>query len=311
MNVAAATADRRHPATVVIGAALLAVSVVTILTFSMQRYESATLLLAYTGGMAMLLTPCRFPVVLGIVPLCKRGHPARGVALALIFGAGLTITQTMWGVVIAGVGEVFGLREVARYLSLAGGTVAYIFGLTTLGFVSLPMPSGSAWIPSGVLRGRSEYVGAFFMGLLLGNTGLCCPDPVFLSMVPFIAARGEVADGAILAAAYGLGRATPLVAIVMLARGGVDALQLAVRHKQTFDRALGWGLVAIGTFTMYGYSGVSHDQLLAVSLMVAPALAYHIQRRSPLPRAAAWLAVTTASTLIGVRLMYWMLVNLP
>ena len=56
----------------------------------------------------------------------------------------------------------------------------------------------------------------------------------------------------------------------MLARGGVDALQLAVRHKERFDRALAWGLVAIGTFTMYGYSGVSYDRLLALTLMMVP-----------------------------------------
>ena len=310
MNVAAATSERMSPVTVVAGTALLAVSIITILTFSMQRYESAPLLLAYAGGMAMLLTPCRFPVVLAIVPLCKRGHPARGVALALLFGAGLTVTQTLWGVVIAAVGEVFGLREAARYLSLAGGGVAYVFGLSMLALISIPVPSGTSWMPSGV-RSRSEFLGAFGMGLLLGNTGLCCPDPVFLSMVPFIAAKGSLGDGAILAGAYGLGRATPLVAIVMLARGGVDALQLAVRHKQRFDRALGWGLVAIGTFTFYGYSGVSHDRLLALTLMTAPVLAYHIKARSAVPRAAAWLAVTAASTLAGVRVMYWMLVNLP
>src|SRR5258706_5565074 len=144
------------------------------------------------------------------------------------------------------------------------------------------------------------------MGLLLGNTGLCCPDPVFLSMAPFIAARGQLTDGAVLAAAYGLGRATPLVAIVMLARGGVDALQLAVRHKQRFDRALAWALVATGTFTMYGYSGVSHGELLAVSLTVIPAAVYHVKLKTRVPRAATWLGAAAIGTAVGVRLMYWM-----
>lgn len=306
------TADevRTTPAPVVVGMALLVVSIATIATFSMQRYEGAPLLLAYAGGMAMLLTPCRFPVVLAVVPLCKRGGAARGVALALLFGAGLTVTQTLWGVAIAAIGSAFGLREIARYLSLAGGGVAYLFGLSMIGLLRIPVPGGASWMPSG-LRGRSEFASAFGMGLLLGNTGLCCPDPVFLSLVPFIAAKGSLADGAVLAAAYGLGRATPLVAIVMMARGGVDALQLAVRHKQRFNRALGWGLVAIGTFTLYGYSGISHDLLLSFVLMMGPALAFHIKMRSAVPTAAAWLAVTAVSTLVGVRAMYWVLVNLP
>jgi cytochrome c-type biogenesis protein len=309
MTVTTAPLDRR-PATIVAGGTLLVLSILIILAFSSMRWEGATLLLAYAGGMAMLLTPCRFPVVLGIVPLCRQGSPARGVVLALIFGLGLTITQTLWGVAIALIGEAFGLREVARYLSLAGGVVAYILGLWMLGLVSFPLPTMSPRMPSS-LSGRSEYLTTFVMGLLLGNTGLCCPDPVFLSLIPFIAARGSLADGAMLAAAYGLGRATPLVAIVMLARGGVDALQLAIRHKQAFDRVLGWALLGTGTFTIYGYSGVSQDELLAVLLMIAPVLVFHVKAHSPLTRLAAWSVVTTMGTLAGVRFMYWVLVNLP
>ena len=218
--------------------------------------------------------------------------------------------STLWGIAIAGVGEVFGMREAARYLSLAGGAVAYVFGLSMLSLVMIPVPAGPSWGSSG-FRLRSEFGGAFAMGLLLGNTGLCCPDPVFLSLAPFIAAKGSIGAGALLAAAYGLGRATPLVAIVLLARGGVDALQLAIRHKQRFDRALAWGLLAIGTFTIYGYSGVSYDLLLAVTLMTVPVLAYHVKQGSAVPRAAVWVTVTVASTLIGVRVMYWMLVHMP
>lgn len=275
-----------------------------------MNQDQATLLLAYVGGMAMLLTPCRFPVVLGIVPLCKRGGKARGLALALLFGLGLTITQTAWGVAIAALGDLFGLREIARYLSLMGGVAAYLFGLWVLALVRFPAPIAAPRV-SIALSSRSEHVNALGMGLLLGNTGFCCPDPVFLSIVPFIAARGELAHGALLAAAYGLGRATPLVAIVMLARGGADALQTVVRHKQAFDRALAWALIAIGTFTVYGYSGISHDLLFTTAMMVVPVLAYHVKHSSPLPRIAAWTLITGAGTIVGMRLMYVVLVNLP
>jgi cytochrome c-type biogenesis protein len=244
------------------------------------------------------------------VPLCRRGRTARALALALSFGAGLTITLTLWGVVVAGAGGFFGLRELARYLSLAGGGVAYVLGLWTLGLVRFPLPAGNAQVPAWV-RERSEYLGAFLLGLLLGNMGLCCPDPVFLSLIPFIAARSDAAGGALLAAAYGLGRATPLVAAVVLARSGVDALRIAARHKQTFDRVLGWGLVAAGTLILYGYSGVSHGGLLAVLLMIGPVLAYHVINRSPWPRASAWLVATVFATIIGLRLVYLLLLHLP
>lgn len=290
-------------------AGLLAVSAASIVAYSTGNRDNATLLLTYAGGMAMLLTPCRFPVILGIVPLCKRGSAGRGLVLALLFGLGLTMTQTLWGVAIAAAGNFLGLREVARYLSLAGGVAAYVFGLSTLALVRIPVPAFTPRFQPAA-RPRSEHVNALFMGLLLGNTGFCCPDPVFLSIVPFIAA-GEPGQGIMLATAYGLGRATPLVAIVMLARGGVDALQIVIRHKQAFDRALGWALIAIGTFIVYGYSGISHEALFTVSMMAAPVVAYHVKQQSPWHRTAAWVAATAVGTLLGMRLMYAMLVNLP
>jgi hypothetical protein len=179
-----------------------------------------------------------------------------------------------------------------------------------LALVRFPAPIAAPRL-SVALSSRSEHVNALGMGLLLGNTGFCCPDPVFLSIVPFIAARGDVGHGALLAAAYGLGRATPLVAIVVLARGGADALQTVVRHKQAFDRALAWALIAIGTFTVYGYSGISHDLLFTTAMMVVPVLAYHVKHSSPLPRIAAWTLITGVGTIVGMRLMYAVLVNLP
>lgn len=244
------------------------------------------------------------------MPLCQRGQTRRGIALALLFGAGLTVTLTLWGVIIAAVGGFFGFREVARYISIAGGAVAYVLGLCTLALVRLPLPSGTARLPR-ALGERSEYVGACLLGLLFGNVGLCCPDPVFLSMIPFIATRGEIADGGIMAASYGLGRATPLVVLVVLASAGVDALQLVARHKQSFDWIIGWGLVAIGTLMVYGYSGISHERLLAVLLMTVPVLAYHLKIRSSVQRATMWLIATIFATLVGMQLVHWVLVNLP
>jgi cytochrome c biogenesis protein CcdA len=140
-------------------------------------------------------------------------------------------------------------------------------------------PPADAGQRSPFSRGDQEPVGTCERarnGAELGNTGLCCPDPVFLSIGPFIAARGELGTGAMLAAAYGLGRATPLVIIVMLARGGVDALQTVIRHRQRLDHALAWTLIAVGTFTVYGYSGISHESLFTTSMMVLPVLAYHV-----------------------------------
>jgi hypothetical protein len=121
--------------------------------------------------MAMLLTPAAFPSSLASFRCVKKGSAGRGVALALLFGARLTVTQTLWGVAIAGVGEALGMREAARYLSLAGGAVAYVFGLSMLALVSVPVPS-VPWIDHGQWPAKPFGVrGRVLHGLTAGQHG--------------------------------------------------------------------------------------------------------------------------------------------
>ena len=61
-----------------VGAGLLAVSAASIAAYSTGNRDHATLLLTYAGGMAMLLTQCRFPVVLGICPSASEAAPGAG-----------------------------------------------------------------------------------------------------------------------------------------------------------------------------------------------------------------------------------------
>ena len=57
MNHAAVSADQRRPLIVGAGVTLLAMSIASFLIVSSEAAQSASLLLAYAGGMAMLLTP--------------------------------------------------------------------------------------------------------------------------------------------------------------------------------------------------------------------------------------------------------------
>jgi hypothetical protein len=57
MNHAAVSADQRRPFIVVAGITLLAMSIASFLIVSSEPAQSFSLLLAYAGGMAMLLTP--------------------------------------------------------------------------------------------------------------------------------------------------------------------------------------------------------------------------------------------------------------
>ncbi|MBI4561403.1 MAG: hypothetical protein HY724_05110 [Candidatus Rokubacteria bacterium] len=55
------------------------------------------------------------------------------------------------------------------------------------------------------------------MGLLLGNAGIGCPNPAFYVLLSGIAGSGNPATGVTYGLIHGIGRATPLLALSILA----------------------------------------------------------------------------------------------
>lgn len=86
------------------------------------------------------------------------------------------------------------------------------------------------------------------MGLLLGNAGVGCPNPAFYVLLTYIATIGNIGDGVFLGAIHGLGRATPLIFLTILAILGINTLDWVSRSQVKIERAMGWGLVGIGAY---------------------------------------------------------------
>ncbi len=211
--------------------------------------EAVGLTLSYTAGLSMIVLPCTLPLVLIIIPLCMGHDYGKGFVMALLFGAGLTLTLTVYAVFIALAGSWLGMDQATRIMLVVAGAAAWIFGLSELGLLTFKLPAYSGGVPGFIVQ-RQDHLKALLMGLFLGNAGVACPNPAFYVLLTYIASVGDVIEGAYLGVVHGLGRATPLIFLAILGMLGVNATQIILKRKMAVEKAIGWGLIAVGAIIL-------------------------------------------------------------
>ena len=215
------------------------------------------LVIAYVAGLSMIVLPCTLPLVFIIVPLSMGKGYKKGITMALLFSLGLVITITAYGVGIAAIGQSASLDQVSTVMFLIAGVAAFVFGLSQLKIISLRMPSYSG-TPKFIQK-RGEYAKSFFMGLLLGNAGVGCPNPLFYWLLIYIAGTGSLEIGASVGVVHGVGRAIPLILMSVLAVIGINATKSLTVKRESIERASGWMLIIIGAFLIINGLPEGHE----------------------------------------------------
>jgi cytochrome c-type biogenesis protein len=204
------------------------------------------ILISYVAGLSMIILPCTLPLVFIIVPLSMGQNSKKGLVMALLFGIGLTITITAYGTGVAILGKTASLDQISIVMFLVAGIAAFVFGLSQLKLVTLKLPTYSG-TPK-FIQNRGDYSKSFFMGILLGNAGVGCPNPLFYWLLIHIANVGSIEIGASLGLVHGVGRAIPLILMSVLAIMGVNATKNLTSKRISIEKATGWMLVVIGSF---------------------------------------------------------------
>jgi len=215
------------------------------------------LMIAYIAGLSMIILPCTLPLVFIIVPMSMGHGYKKGLSMALLFGLGLTITIASYGIAIAVIGKSASLDQASTLMFLIAGLSAFVFGLSQLKIISLKMPSYSG-TPKFIQK-RGEYTKSFFMGLLLGNAGVGCPNPLFYWLLIYIAGTGSIEIGASLGVVHGVGRAIPLILMSVLAVIGINATKSLTLKRESIERASGWMLIIIGSFLIINGLPEGHE----------------------------------------------------
>lgn len=207
---------------------------------------SFVVLLAYAAGLTMIVMPCTLPLIFLIVPMTMSKSYKRGFAMALLFGLGLTITITFYGIATAWLGQIVGLGRSQTIIISIAGIAAYLFGLSELGILKFQLPSLNV-LPTSILQ-KGDYAKSFLLGLLLGNAGVGCPNPAFYVLLFYIAGSGDAITGATVGFFHGLGRATPLIMLSILGMLGVNAAQGLVRKASSVKAVVAYSLIFLGAY---------------------------------------------------------------
>lgn len=245
-------------------------------------------LLAFASGLSMIVLPCTLPLIFIIIPLAAGRNYRKGFLMALLFGLGLTITITIYAIAMAYVGQIFGIAAATPWLLVIAGLAAYIFGLSELNTLRLQLPFVATIMPAWVQQ-RGDYVKSFSLGLLLGNAGIGCPNPLFYVLLLYIAGTANVGSGAMLGFVHGVGRALPVILLTILAMLGFQATRVLAEKRVAIGTITAWLLIMIGAFLLpaglfnlrgwWVVSGVNPSVwILAGGLLILPIVVKLVKR---------------------------------
>lgn len=209
----------------------------------------AELGLSLAAGSLTTLSPCVFP----LLPLVLGGALQNNRLAPLALGLGMALSFAGIGVLMGTVGEAVGLdgdvvRTVGGWLLVALAAVLLVPAWSER-FTQwmTPLASG-AQAASSRLSGGS-LGSALLLGCVLGLVWSPCSGPLLASALTLVASEGGGVRGGIILGFFGIGAATPLVAVAYASRAG-------------YTRARGWVLsrmaaVKTGFAVLLGAMGVA------------------------------------------------------
>lgn len=213
--------------------------------------------LSFLAGISMIFLPCTFPLIFIIVPLALSRNIGKGLMMALLFGLGLTLTFTLYGLALGWLGGFIALYKIIGWMLILGGVAAFIFGISELNLIRFKLPFLQTILPKS-LQGKNDYIRSFFLGFFLGNAGVGCPNPAFYIVFGYVATLGIPSVGASLGALHGLGRIVPLLFLVVLAALGINATNKLTAYQERVKHWVAWALVALGSFIFtFGVFGMA------------------------------------------------------
>src|SRR3990172_10801267 len=116
---------------------LLSIITVGIFSFFVNPGQTAGYTLSFIAGLSMIFLPCTLPLAFIVIPIAMGKSPKKALFMALLFGLGMMITFSIYGIVFSFLGSITGLLTANIIAGIIGGGAAFIFGLVELGLIKM------------------------------------------------------------------------------------------------------------------------------------------------------------------------------
>ena len=193
------------------------------------------LVAVFVGGFLTASNPC----VLAMIPLMmsfiagrrdEKGGVLRAFMFSLAFVVGLSITFTVFGMIAALAGKMYG--DVSGAWNWVVAVVCVVMGLHLMDVLHVPIPSLGGMMPTKT-RG---LLGALLLGLLFGIVSAPCAAPILVVLLTYLAGSdSSVAWGGTLLLVYALGHSF----LILIAGTSMRAARQLIENKNA-TRVLAW-----------------------------------------------------------------------
>ena len=218
--------------------------------------------MAFSFGLAALLTPCVFPLIpMTVTFFMKEGKKSKAITNAVIYGISIVVIYTLIGV---GVSAIFGADAANQMATSAISNIIFfaifmIFAASFLGMFEITLPG---WLVNKIdaQADKGGFLGPFFMAFTLVVVSFSCTGPIVGSVL-VEAADGQFLKPIVAMLSFGTAIALPftLFAIfpdmlsnlpksggwlnsVKVVLGFVE-IALGLKFLSVADQVYGWGIL--------------------------------------------------------------------
>jgi len=222
--------------------------------------------LSYLAGSLSTLSPCVLPLVPILIASALQSHRFGPVALA----GGLALSYAVFGIIIAAFGQALGiddtvLRATAAAIMIGFGLVLLIDRLKAMAGRLLEPLAGGAGNALNALTGQS-LGGQFAIGALLGAVWAPCVGPTLGAAITVAAQGQSLAYAATTMLIFGLGAATPVLALAYGSRGLAATRRATLTNMSVIGaRVMGGVLVLVGVSVIAKWDKAIEAALVAVT----------------------------------------------
>lgn len=206
-----------------------------------------TLLGIFTGGLALNLTPCVYPLIpITVSYFGGRSGQRKGTLMGhgILYLTGLALTNSLLGVAAALTGGMMGALLQNPVVLLGLAALLVLFATSLFGLWELRLPQGLSRVAS---KSYTGYFGSLFMGLTLGVVAAPCLGPFVLGLLTWVAGMGSVLLGFLVFFTLSLGLGLPLFVLGMFS-GRLEKLPRSGEWMLWVRKLMGWVLVGMAAY---------------------------------------------------------------
>jgi cytochrome c-type biogenesis protein len=220
--------------------------------------ENITLFAAFAAGLLSFISPCVLPLVpvyLGYLSgstITGDKPPSRKLVFshALLFVGGFTfIFVVVFGIPMGFLGGLFG--TFSQYLVWAGGILLIVFGLHTMGIITIPLFNMQKRMEYGQGQAPS-YARSALIGMAFAAGWTPCIGPL-LGAILTLAMQGQnVGLSMFYLFVYSMGLAIPFLATAWMLTAATSRLKILQQHMKLIERVSGAFILVIGVLLVTG-----------------------------------------------------------